>query len=84
MFYNYLIDFVPMENKFCESETRSNWTDISDAKQKCFDNENCNIIEAMCGNENDVWDCPDGDTIFSSGCGTVLYKPGKIVFYSLV
>ena len=73
-----MADFLTVANVYCEGEIKSNWKNISDAKQKCFERKDCGMLIDQCRSGTDFWYCPHDDKVLPSVCGSIVYKSGKI------
>ena len=72
---------------YCKRDFQTNWTSLSEAKQKCSEDPSCDRFYDNCGHGDEFFYCGDGDgdgsggtwidRLGHSGCGSILYSPGK-------
>ena len=74
---NLLTNILITEYEFCKPQKRTNWISISDAKRKCFEDNDCYMFYDRCGNGKEFRRCTYGAQILSSSCGSILYKTGN-------
>ena len=78
-------DFIITAYEYCKPQKPTNWIDISDAKKKCTEQNDCYMFYDRCGKGKEFRYCTNGAEILSSGCGSTLHKTGKrLTFYSLL
>ena len=71
--------------EYCKPQKLTNWVDISTAKRKCVEENDCYMFYDRCGNGNEFMYCSHGAEIIPSGCGSLLYQTGKrLTFYNVI
>ena len=65
------------EKMYCDPGKKTNWKSLSEAKQKCSEDDGCYEFYDRCGNGNEYKYCSNGATSKSTGCGSILYTPGN-------
>ena len=59
---------------YCEPETATNWTSISEAKEGCMNNSRCSMFYDRCGRGNEFMYCSHSVNTINSGCGSILHE----------
>lgn len=63
-------------NTLCRPYSTSNWaSSISEAEQKCSEDNDCYMFFDNCNNGDDFRYCSVNAAIDGSSCGSILYKP---------
>ena len=76
------MDYVKTHDLYCSPQSRANWTNITDAKQKCSENPDCGMILEQYG-RNNFYYCPKNAGTYADEFGSTLYTRGIwILFYS--
>ena len=72
----YILDYVPTQNKYCDTGISMTSAELDDAKGECSNDPYCSRFYYDCSSLK-FYKCPASSGLSSSGCGSIVYTKGN-------